>query len=172
MLKYILITLLVFSGSVSARMYQWVDPESGSTQLSGKPPMWYRSAEQGPRVFVFEKSRIIDDTGIEVSESEREKLRQQAFLQADEDRERAKQRLLEAKRLDAALKQKQAGQQGEEELPVLEDLVMEEEAEDVPPPPPSEKPSTTDQMRKLIEDWEKAQTDKARNVLQQPGAGN
>jgi len=31
--------------SVQAQMYQWTDPESGTTQLSGKPPAWYRSVE-------------------------------------------------------------------------------------------------------------------------------
>ena len=83
MLKILLVLLLVFSSPAGARMYQWVDPESGSTQLSGKPPMWYRGTENGPRVFVFENSRVIDDTNIEVSDSEREKLRQQAFLKAE-----------------------------------------------------------------------------------------
>lgn len=170
MLKYLFLILLMFSGSASARMCQWVDPESGSTQMSGKPPMWYRSAQQGPRVFVFEKSRIIDDTGVEVSDTERERLRQQAFLQADEDREKARQRLLEAKRLDAALKQKQAANQPEEAPAIVEEFIMEEETEDGEPAAPAagEEDSTMDQMKKLIADWEKVQTDKARNVLEQP----
>ena len=167
MLRLTIVLLLVCCSNVSARMYQWVDPDTGSTQLSGKPPMWYRSAESGPRIFVFEKNKIIDDTGIEVSSEERERLRQRAFLQADEDRERAKQKLLEAKRLDAALQQKQAALIEDEAPlePIIED-VIDEIPEDEPPP--SDEDSTLEQMRKLIADWEKAKTEEARGVLDQP----
>ena len=168
MLKYILVILLVFSSPAGARMYQWVDPESGSTQLSGKPPMWYRSLQQGPRVFVFENSRVIDDTNIEVSDSEREKLRQQALLQAEQDREKAKQKLMDAKRLDAQLAQKNAPEKEEEEPEVIEEIMEEEVAElEKPPEPEGDGDSTMEQMKKLISDWEKVQTDRARDVLQQ-----
>ena len=171
MLKYLFIILVVFSSTASARMYQWVDPESGSTQLSGKPPMWYRSAEKGPRVFVFENSRVIDDTNIEVSDSEREKLRQEAFLQAEKDREKAKQKLMEARRLDAELALKNAPPKGSEEpLPeIIEDPIEEDMAEmEKPPEPSGDEDATMEAMKKLIADWEKVQTDRARNVLQQP----
>ena len=127
-MRILFILLLSYSASISARMYQWVDPESGTTQLSGKPPMWYRSVQSGPRVFVFEKSKVIDDTGIEVSVLERERLRQRAFLQADEDRELAREKLLESKRLDAALMQKQAALAKDEEQkePLVEEFIEEE----------------------------------------------
>ena len=171
MLRIILLLLLTYSTCISARMYQWVDPNSGSTQLSGKPPMWYRSTESGPRVFVFEKSKIIDDTGISVSDSERERLRQQAYLQAEEDTAMAREKLLQAKRMDAALQQKQQQKQeteavakGEEE-PVIEDIV-----EDIPETetPAAEEPSTIEQMRKLIADWESDTTKKAKGLLNNP----
>ena len=170
-MRILFILLLSYSASVSARMYQWVDPESGTTQLSGKPPMWYRSAQSGPRVFVFEKSKIIDDTGIEVSILESERLRQRAFLQADEDRELAREKLLESKRLDAALMQKQAALAKDEEQkePFVEDFI-EEVVPEALPATSKEEPTTIEQMRKLIADWEKATTEKARGLLDIPAA--
>ena len=169
-MRILFILLLSYSASISARMYQWVDPESGTTQLSGKPPMWYRSTQSGPRVFVFEKSKVIDDTGIEVSDLESERLRQRAFLQADEDRELAREKLLESKRLDAALMQKQAAKVKEEEQeePFVEDFV--EEVPEALPAASKEEPTTIEQMRKLIADWEKATTEKARGLLDIPEA--
>jgi hypothetical protein len=167
MLRIILLLLLTYSSCISARMYQWVDPDSGSTQLSGKPPMWYRSSEGGPRVFVFDKSKVIDDTGITVSDTERERLRQQAFLQAEEDKEVAKEKLLQAKRLNAVLEQKQkaAARDQRQEEPDLED-VQEEIAEEKTAE--TEEPSTIEQMRKLIADWEKSKTEKAKGLLNIP----
>lgn len=163
MLRIIILLLLTYSACISARMYQWVDPNSGSTQLSGKPPMWYRSTEPGPRVFVFEKSEIVDDTGISVSDSERERLRQQAYLRADEDTVQAREKLLQAKRMDAALQQKQemAAVKNPEE-PVIEDIV---EAAPEIKTPAAEEPSTIEQMRKLIADWENTTTRKAKGLL-------
>ena len=170
-MRILFILLLSYSATISARMYQWVDPESGTTQLSGKPPMWYRSAQSGPRVFVFEKSKVIDDTGIEVSVLESERLRQRAFLQADEDRELAREKLLESKRLDAALMQKQAALAKDEEQkePLVEEFI-EEEVPEALPAASKEEPTTIEQMRKLIADWEKATTEKARGLLDIPAA--
>ena len=76
----------VLMQSVQAQMYQWTDPESGTTQLSGKPPAWYRSVEGGPRVFVFNRGKIVDDTGIKISDEQRISLRTKAFINAEEDR--------------------------------------------------------------------------------------
>lgn len=64
---------------VAARMYQWRNPATGTTQMSGTPPAWYRSAERGPRVYVFENNQLVDDTGIAVSDERREALRAAAF---------------------------------------------------------------------------------------------
>ena len=167
MLRILIVLLLSYSSCISARMYQWVDPESGSTQLSGMPPMWYRNAENGPRVFVFENTKLIDDTNMSVSETERARLRQNAFLQAEEDRMLAKERVLESKRLDAALAQKQNLEEAEaaEDEPALEELV-----EAAPEPDmdllPEEEPVTIEQMRKLIADWEAVTTEKARGLLE------
>lgn len=73
---------LVMISAVGARMYQWVDPQSGHTQMAGAPPAWYRSGQPGPRVFVFENGQIIDDTRVAVSEEQRQALREQAFKNA------------------------------------------------------------------------------------------
>jgi hypothetical protein len=69
MLRWLIILLCMLQiMPVAARMYQWNDPATGTTQLSGAPPAWYRSGETGPRVFVFERGRLIDDTGVAVDE--------------------------------------------------------------------------------------------------------
>jgi len=63
-----------------ARMYQWVDPGTGTVQLSGTPPPWYRGGpEAGPRVFVFEQGRLVDDTSRSVAAEQAQALRATAF---------------------------------------------------------------------------------------------
>lgn len=64
--------------SAVARMYQWVDPVTHSVQLSGTPPAWYR-ADDGPRVLVYERGRVIDDTARPVEPARRAELRARAF---------------------------------------------------------------------------------------------
>lgn len=55
--------LMTASSVVSAaKMYHWVDADTGSVQLAGNPPPWYRSALSGPRVRVYEDGKVIDDT--------------------------------------------------------------------------------------------------------------
>lgn len=171
MLRIILLLLLTCSTCVSARMYQWTDPESGSTQLSGSPPMWYRSAEGGPRVFVFEKSKVIDDTGIAVSDEQREHLRQLAFLRAEVDKAGARDKLLKAKTMNAALLQKRKMEEAEqqEQEPVEEEVPIELPELASEKPPVSEEISTQEQMRKVIEAWEKVKTEQAKGLIGAPG---
>nr|MCU0935469.1 hypothetical protein [Gammaproteobacteria bacterium] len=73
----------------SARVYQWVDPDSGNVYLSGSPPAWYRSGARGPRVQVFERGKLVDDTGREASEQEANALREEALLQEQIRKEEA-----------------------------------------------------------------------------------
>lgn len=55
--------LLATSMGVSAaKMYQWVDQNTGSVQLAGQSPPWYCSTRSGPRVRVYEHGKVIDDT--------------------------------------------------------------------------------------------------------------
>ena len=142
-------------------MYQWVDPDNGTTQLSGKPPAWYRSSTGGPRIFVFENGKVVDDTGVNVPESDRDRLRQQAFLQAEEDKSVARDKLLEAKRLEAAF-----GPEEKEEEAVVE--TKEVATAEAPPAeeeaPPSEQ-DTINQMRSLIEEWEVRRTEAAKGLV-------
>ena len=162
-MKYFLICVIftLFCPAVNARMYQWTDPDSGTTQLSGKPPAWYRSRGTGPRVFVFDKGKVIDDTGVSVSETERDRLRQQAFLQAEEDKSAARDKLLEAKLLEAAL----GSDQKEEEVVVeTEELAIATEKPPAAETPPTEQ-EAINRMRGLIEEWEARRTETAREAI-------
>ena len=162
MLKLLLIAVVTFiSFTADARMYQWVDPDNGVTQLSGKPPVWYRSAQGGPRVFVFENGKIIDDTGNSVSETERESLRQQAFLRAADDKAAAREKLLEAKRLQAMLNPSTAADQDQmvEEKPEPDTNAVK------PKPAPETQEETVDKMKALIQEWETQRTQSAKEIV-------
>jgi hypothetical protein len=170
MLRVLFISLILFSSSGHARMYQWVEPDSGTTQLSGKPPAWYRSAEGGPRIFVFERGRIIDDTSIEVSNKQRELLRQSAFIKVEEDREAASAKLARANKLKSEFDNKV------EETPIQEESEELVEIPEIPPPAfvedeetesSREKDTILDEMRALIADWEKQQSKSARDLIEQ-----
>ena len=167
--------LLIHSQDISARMYQWVETDTGSTQLSGKPPMWYRSATSGPRVFVFDNGRLIDDTAIDVDEQVRQQLRQKAFVLVEEDQQEAKDKL--AKSLE--LKQKFVEEKSEKsekseiedieavlEVPSDEEFFVGEETIDDQDKDDNTE-NTADDLRKLITEWENAQTENAKKALQQ-----
>ncbi|NIR30430.1 MAG: hypothetical protein GWN84_14205 [Gammaproteobacteria bacterium] len=74
----LLLTLLCAT-AVQARVYQWVSPETGTVQLSGEPPLWYRSVAGGPRVRVYERGVLVDDTAINLPAERRQALREEAF---------------------------------------------------------------------------------------------
>lgn len=90
----------------AARMYQWVSPASGGVQLSGEPPAWYRSGQEGPRVWVFENGNLIDDTGIALPRTQRDELREAAFEESEQ-----RQRAEALKRLERAARREQRRQQ-------------------------------------------------------------
>ena len=83
--RCVILFMLAGVQAVTARMYQWVEPDTGTTQLSGKPPVWYRSGHAGPRVLVFDNGRLIDDTAIKVQAEVRNRLRQEALAIAREE---------------------------------------------------------------------------------------
>jgi len=169
MVRYVLVILLLCcSTQAAARMYQWVDPATGTTQLSGKPPPWYRSGEEGPRVFVFERGKVVDDTAIRVSNSERESLRHRALLNAAQDTQQAREQLLEARRLQAVMERDQRGQPA---------APTETPVETVTPPPesdgdeaPQQQASTEEAMKALVTQWEKQRTENAKKLVG-PDAG-
>jgi len=180
--RYCLIGLLFFSQSVlmqsvQAQMYQWADPETGTTQLSGKPPAWYRSVEGGPRVFVFNRGKIVDDTGIKISDEQRISLRTQAFINAEKDRIAAQQKATEAAKLKAAMEnsnQEITGENIDDEALLdepqinLEDTVAMENSDDeeLMLDEISEE-EAMEKLKALVKEWENIRTEDARAVLQQ-----
>ena len=174
---YCLLVLVFFCQSTQAQMYQWNDPETGTTQLSGKPPAWYRSVEGGPRVFVFNRGKVVDDTGIDVSDQQRITLRTNAFVRAEEDRLAAKEKATEAAKLKAMIDRNaetSSGQkdedsgftdesqeimaiEGPDETEIVAEAVDEGKEED----------NSIEQMKALIAEWENIRTEEARALLQQ-----
>lgn len=160
----ILVLLIACVMPVSARMYQWTDPKTGITQLAGMPPPWYRSARGGPRVFVFENGRLIDDTSIKVPDAERVQLRQQAMIQASGDKGKSAKRLQGAAQVEAALgAPTTAAEQPPRKAP--------QKKPPAPKPPQTSAPQaaanqaatpSVEQMRQLIQRWEAAQEQNAR----------
>ncbi len=185
--RYYLMGLVFFSQSilmqsVQADMYQWADPETGTTQLSGKPPAWYRSVEGGPRVFVFKRGKIVDDTGIKISDEQRISLRTQAFINAEEDRIAAQQKATEAAKLKAAMENssQEVTEDNIDDEPLLDESQINlEEAvamenpddEELMAAEISEEEESIGKMKALIEAWvkesEDTRTEEAKALLQQ-----
>lgn len=166
--RLIFLALLLASLPAQARMYQWTDPETGTTQLSGKPPAWYRGTDSGPRVIVFEKGRVIDDTSINISDSSREELRRQALAKAVEDKEKARQMALQAEQL----KLKMGAQLQEEPLEPAageEKIAMPDNARPATVPEQSDMPVykelTEDDLRALISEWEQQKTQQSKEKI-------
>ncbi|MBI2802673.1 MAG: hypothetical protein HYX63_20740 [Gammaproteobacteria bacterium] len=63
----------------ATRLYQWRDPTTGTLQLAGRPPAWYRGEQPGPRVRVYQAGRLLDDTARTVAPTARSALRVAAF---------------------------------------------------------------------------------------------
>lgn len=150
---YLSITaLMVWGDAVEARMYQWINPASGRTQLSGKPPTWYRGKTEGPRVFVFENGRLIDDTAREVSETERQSLRTQAFERVGQ------QPIISKEELNTP--QKTA-------LPMDAPPAAQDTPEAHPPSLKEQTPTTLiERLKKIIADWDKRKEEEAKRLLE------
>ncbi len=178
--QFLLALCVVISGSVYARMYQWTESDSGTTHLSGKPPVWYRGSGDGPRVYVFDNGRLIDDTAIEVDDEVRNQLRQQAFVLVEQDREDARKKNAKALELKQKYVKETPKQSDELKTRVIEEEPLdpildnraeatakqdeaEEENED------SAKTNLEDELRAMIADWEKSQTESAKKSLGEAG---
>jgi len=153
-MRYGLLLILVLLAPLSqARMYQWVNAESGSTQLSGKPPSWYRGAGQGPRVIVLEKGKIVDDTATQVPDWQRKRLRAEAFASS----------LPEAPADAGGLKElAQKLKEIADSEQFLGSLV--EQAEQEPKQEPTQ--STVEQLKAVIAAWDKVKIEQAKIVVQ------
>ena len=172
LMRVLLVVAILFSGNVFARMYQWTDPDSESTQFSGKPPAWYRSTTGGPRVFVFDNGRLIDDTAVAISDEKRQQLRQRAFVLGEEDRQKAREKNAKAQLLKQKYvkeKSKKPEQFSRDDLdekssiaaPDTDELIADED------PDEEQKKSSyiEDELRKLIADWDKSKTESARESV-------
>ncbi len=177
-----LLGLGMLASNAEARMYQWINPDTGTTQLSGKPPAWYRGESTGPRILVIENGQIIDDTQLQVSSEQSVRLRQHAFRMASEQ---DKEQRLEAQRLRAVLdrttteeeitKSTQATlvealntlePESEEQSDITDSAATSSEtviSEDVLQAE-GEDPAI-EAMKAVIEDWEKQRTEEAQRVL-------
>lgn len=69
------VSLVLTTLPSAARMYQWREAVTGSIQLAGKPPPWYRNGAPGPRVRVFERGRVVDDTAHDIDSAREAHLR-------------------------------------------------------------------------------------------------
>lgn len=170
-MRILLILLLFSSIPVEARMYQWLDAETGTTQLSGKPPTWYRSDQSGPRIFVFDGGKIVDDTGIKVSEEHRELLRQRAYDIAAEESILARAKAIEALKEKQLAARRDEISDTEEEFVEDEPLLAESDSRTesrAPVEVEEEKvvsEMSLDDMKKLIQDWEAQQEAEAKKLI-------
>lgn len=155
-----------------ARMYQWVNAQSGRTQMSGKPPAWYRSDRPGPRIFVFENGRLIDDTARAVSLEERAALRSRAFEISAQEAEAARAAAL-------AKQQGEARQVAKADSDAAAKSALERGFGDTPQVSTETKPAeasdaTIARLKSIINAWEDQQTQEAKRLLEQsavvPGA--
>jgi len=157
----VLIVMGLTASLVEARMYQWTDADSGNTQLSGNPPSWYRGQTRGPRIFVFEQGRLIDDTSIAVEEPERQALRANAFRQAGEMATLAQAR--RAAQARASLKDAESDSSMSLDEPFaddprLVDTVTEEPVE-------AQTDNTIATLKALIEAWDIQRTQDAKEII-------
>jgi hypothetical protein len=167
-----LVVLAAFAARpAEARMYQWVNTQTGRTQMSGKPPSWYRSDQPGPRIFVFDNGRLVDDTSRTVSFEERANLRATAFaISASE--EAAALRAAEAKGKAALAANAKPGEESSRNA-----LERGFEDKNATSTKAAETPDTTiARLKSIISAWEDQQTTEAKRVLEKsalvpPAAG-
>lgn len=156
MRQLLLMAVLLLPLAVGARMYQWVNPNSGRVELSGTPPAWYRTNEGGPRIQVFQNGQMVDDTAITLNESQSDKLREAAFEEF-EIRRRAEQ----VKKLERAARREKARRARAEESTV--GSAPEQGKGDAADASIEELPDTLDQgtidrLKNLIQSWDKQLT--------------
>jgi hypothetical protein len=162
--------LLFIAQAADARMYQWLDPATGTTQFSGKPPSWYRSGADGPRVFVFDNGQLIDDTAIEVTDNQREALRLDAIATADAEEQAAileRERKLEALRavMEPAPEPFEADVSLPSEVTATQSAAPAAGASDAAAVQGADE-ETMKQLKEIVEAFERSRTEQARSVLE------
>lgn len=175
-MRVLLILLISVTTTVEARMYQWTEPGVETTQLSGKPPAWYRSVAGGPRIFVFDKGRLIDDTAVEVSDEVRLRMRQRAFILVEEDRQKVKEKIAKAQELKQKYKKAKPDKpeqfsrddidEEDSDVETVPDALFSEENQDDEQEKDSILDKSLDELKEMIADWEESQTESAKQALE------
>lgn len=154
MRSFVFIIALTVSIVCEARMYQWINPNTGSVQLSGTPPAWYRAGD-GPRVRVFDDGNLVDDTAIELPRLHNDELRETAF------KEFAERRQLEAlRKLERAAEREERRSQREAVRLAEEQRVKEVTAEgetnaSADLTPETLGPQTIERLKRIISEWDR-----------------
>jgi hypothetical protein len=161
-----LLTTALLATPAHARMYQWVNAQSGRTQMSGKPPAWYRSDRPGPRIFVFESGRLVDDTARAVSLEERAALRSRAFAISAQEAETARLAAEEKQKGDAKRLAKAEGKDGTEKS-ALDRGFSDTPQVSAEAAPVEESDATIARLKSIINAWEDQQTQEAKRLLEQ-----
>lgn len=186
----LLISFVFCTALVEARMYQWVNPSTGTSQLSGNPPAWYRSEAGGPRVLVFENNKLVDDTSVDVTEDQRLELQQRAFDRPMTEAEKNRQQAEAVATLEQQIK---AIVESPEMAVYLESPAVQEELTQAITEPaqlaPTQAPNATSQaeadparpnetsdervsrLKALISAWEASQTASAKSIVESAGEG-
>lgn len=157
MARLLFLVLLLISTAAGARMYQWQDPVSKSVQLSGVPPVWYRSPESGPktpRVRVFEGGKLVDDTYIQLSDEDSKTMRDLAFRALKEERQ-----LDAIKRLErAAMRERNRREQAEREARSAQAKSEQSDTSEAPPEvlPDSLSAEEVDRLKAIIAGYDRA----------------
>jgi hypothetical protein len=155
---FILTGVVIVPGPVFARLYQWVDPGTGTTHWSGRPPAWYRGSQHGPRVLVFDDGRLIDDTARRVPDAERDVLRIQAFTPEP---------VAPTPTLDAPA-------EGVDAKPPPPIEAMDPKAVPVEGPKvplPGMDQATVERLKAIIGEWDRRQTEEAKRFLEGQAVG-
>ena len=154
MARLLLVLLLLVSSSAAARMYQWRNPATGSVQFAGMPPAWYRSADRGPRVLVFESGKLIDDTDIELTPNENQEMREAAFRDLEQRQQREAVKRLERTALREAARRSEAERQAEGP-----DSGLEPQTTEAPPEvlPESLDAAMVERLKSIISDYDRSQ---------------
>jgi hypothetical protein len=159
---FLLAAVVIVPGPVSARMYQWEDPSTGTTQWSGRPPAWYRGSQRGPRVLVFDGGRLIDDTARRVPDAERDILRTEAFAPEPE---------APTPPPDAVAEGVDAGPPPPSEAAGPKAAPVEGPKVGAEVPLPGVDQATIERLKAIIGEWDRRQTEEAKRFLDGQAVG-
>ena len=134
-------------------MYEWQNPATGTVELSGKPPAWYRGNLGGPRVRVFDDGVLVDDTIIDLPPKYDQQMRESAFQAFERQQAEAVKRLerIARKRREAARRDAQT-----EEVAAANETPAESTSVLGSGPPPEElDQGVINQLKSLIQNWDR-----------------